>query len=162
MLNATHHDWTRANILHGLDISRRMGGKPFVINTAENGRGPVHYRHAKGRRITVWCNPGSPRLGPPPTTNTSHPMVDAYLWINRPGYAQGCQGRPVAWFAPRALSYARYATKWEGPPEGTRFGFAAKVGGVPLKVEIWSDIACPWCYVGKRRFEAALGRVRAP
>jgi predicted DsbA family dithiol-disulfide isomerase len=25
-----------------------------------------------------------------------------------------------------------------------------------LNVEIWSDIACPWCYVGKRRFEAAL------
>ena len=25
----------------------------------------------------------------------------------------------------------------------------------PLVVEIWSDIACPWCYVGKRRFEAA-------
>jgi predicted DsbA family dithiol-disulfide isomerase len=23
-------------------------------------------------------------------------------------------------------------------------------------VEIWSDIACPWCYVGKRRFETAL------
>jgi predicted DsbA family dithiol-disulfide isomerase len=28
---------------------------------------------------------------------------------------------------------------------------------VPLSVEIWSDIACPWCYIGKRRFEAALG-----
>lgn len=25
-----------------------------------------------------------------------------------------------------------------------------------LKVEVWSDIACPWCYVGKRRLEAAL------
>lgn len=25
-----------------------------------------------------------------------------------------------------------------------------------LTVDIWSDIACPWCYVGKRRFEAAL------
>jgi predicted DsbA family dithiol-disulfide isomerase len=25
-----------------------------------------------------------------------------------------------------------------------------------VKVEIWSDIACPWCYIGKRRFEAAL------
>jgi predicted DsbA family dithiol-disulfide isomerase len=25
-------------------------------------------------------------------------------------------------------------------------------------VEIWSDIACPWCYVGKRRFEQALER----
>lgn len=27
-----------------------------------------------------------------------------------------------------------------------------------MDVEIWSDIACPWCYVGKRRFEAALER----
>jgi predicted DsbA family dithiol-disulfide isomerase len=25
-----------------------------------------------------------------------------------------------------------------------------------MKVEIWSDIACPFCYIGKRRFEAAL------
>ncbi|MDV6375671.1 DsbA family oxidoreductase [Deinococcus arenicola] len=25
-----------------------------------------------------------------------------------------------------------------------------------LRVDIWSDIACPWCYIGKRRFEAAL------
>lgn len=25
-----------------------------------------------------------------------------------------------------------------------------------LRVDIWSDIACPWCYVGKRRLEAAL------
>src|SRR5579863_7963256 len=25
-------------------------------------------------------------------------------------------------------------------------------------VEIWSDIACPWCYIGKRRFEVALAR----
>ena len=25
-----------------------------------------------------------------------------------------------------------------------------------MNVEIWSDIACPWCYIGKRRFEAAL------
>jgi predicted DsbA family dithiol-disulfide isomerase len=26
-----------------------------------------------------------------------------------------------------------------------------------LTVEIWSDVVCPWCYVGKRRFEKALG-----
>ena len=25
-----------------------------------------------------------------------------------------------------------------------------------MKVEIWSDVVCPWCYVGKRNFEAAL------
>ena len=27
-----------------------------------------------------------------------------------------------------------------------------------MKVEIWSDVACPWCYIGKRRFESALGQ----
>jgi predicted DsbA family dithiol-disulfide isomerase len=29
-----------------------------------------------------------------------------------------------------------------------------------VDVEIWSDIACPWCYIGKRRFEAALSRFK--
>jgi predicted DsbA family dithiol-disulfide isomerase len=28
----------------------------------------------------------------------------------------------------------------------------------PLTVDIWSDVVCPWCYIGKRRFEAALAR----
>lgn len=28
----------------------------------------------------------------------------------------------------------------------------------PMKVEIWSDVVCPWCYLGKRRFEAALAQ----
>lgn len=27
-----------------------------------------------------------------------------------------------------------------------------------MKVEIWSDVVCPWCYIGKRRFEEALSR----
>ncbi|MCX6406332.1 MAG: DsbA family oxidoreductase [Propionibacteriales bacterium] len=30
-----------------------------------------------------------------------------------------------------------------------------------VDVQIWSDVACPWCYVGKRRFEAAVERFRA-
>jgi predicted DsbA family dithiol-disulfide isomerase len=27
-----------------------------------------------------------------------------------------------------------------------------------VRVDIWSDLVCPWCYVGKRRFEKALTR----
>lgn len=27
-----------------------------------------------------------------------------------------------------------------------------------LSVEIWSDVVCPWCYIGKRRFEEGLAR----
>jgi predicted DsbA family dithiol-disulfide isomerase len=26
----------------------------------------------------------------------------------------------------------------------------------PIKVDIWSDVQCPWCYIGKRKFEAAV------
>ncbi|WP_370941832.1 DsbA family protein [Amycolatopsis sp. cg5] len=27
-----------------------------------------------------------------------------------------------------------------------------------LRVDIWSDVICPWCFIGKRRLETALGR----
>jgi predicted DsbA family dithiol-disulfide isomerase len=27
-----------------------------------------------------------------------------------------------------------------------------------MMIEIWSDVVCPWCYIGKRRLEAALSR----
>ena len=28
-----------------------------------------------------------------------------------------------------------------------------------MRVEVWSDVVCPWCFIGKRRFETALQRV---
>ncbi|MCP3990488.1 MAG: DsbA family oxidoreductase [Actinomycetia bacterium] len=28
-------------------------------------------------------------------------------------------------------------------------------------VEIWSDVVCPWCYIGKRRFESAVEQFKA-
>lgn len=28
-----------------------------------------------------------------------------------------------------------------------------------MRIDVWSDIACPWCYLGKHRIEAALGRL---
>jgi predicted DsbA family dithiol-disulfide isomerase len=33
---------------------------------------------------------------------------------------------------------------------------AAAVLTVTMEVEIWADIVCPWCYLGKRHFEQAL------
>jgi endoglucanase len=132
MLNVTHHDWTRNNIQHGLEISRMVGGKHFIINTSYNGRGPLHYRkwlnraQHKWRTINVWCHPGLRGLGPAPTTATSHPLVDAYMYINRPGYSAGsCNGGPLpvgTWWPERGLMYAEYATDWESPPKGTVYG----------------------------------------
>jgi predicted DsbA family dithiol-disulfide isomerase len=28
-----------------------------------------------------------------------------------------------------------------------------------VRIDIWSDVVCPWCYLGHRRFHAALARV---
>lgn len=33
---------------------------------------------------------------------------------------------------------------------------AASGPGAPLTVDVWSDTVCPWCWLGKRRLEAAL------
>jgi len=121
MLNATHNDWTANNIRYGLDLSRGVGGKHFVINTADNGRGPVHYREGR-RRVVLWCNPGLRGLGRPPSADTAHPRVDAYLWINRPGYVQSCSHGKIEWNLRKALELARLQTDWLAPPKGTRHG----------------------------------------
>jgi len=31
-----------------------------------------------------------------------------------------------------------------------------------VQVEIWSDVVCPWCYIGKRRFETAVAEFGHP
>jgi predicted DsbA family dithiol-disulfide isomerase len=31
-----------------------------------------------------------------------------------------------------------------------------------VKIDIWSDVACPWCYIGKRRFEEGARRAGVP
>jgi predicted DsbA family dithiol-disulfide isomerase len=30
-----------------------------------------------------------------------------------------------------------------------------------MRIDVWSDVVCPWCYIGKRRLETALGRFAA-
>lgn len=32
-------------------------------------------------------------------------------------------------------------------------GFVVVGVSTPIKVDIWSDVQCPWCYIGKRKFE---------
>lgn len=40
--------------------------------------------------------------------------------------------------------------------EGTSVPPETLESGKVMRVEIWSDIACPWCYIGKARFEKGL------
>jgi endoglucanase len=146
MLNVTHHDWTSNNIAYGRKVQRRVGGKPFVVSTSYNGRGPVHYKLGKAgryRRVNVYCNPRYRGLGPAPTTATGVPGVDGFLYLNRPGVsgAGSCNGGFQAgkWWASRALMYARYASEQLGPQQGEHFGLPFRVSlcklGAPIKGE---------------------------
>lgn len=99
-LNVSNFETTAANIAYGEQVSRRVGGKHFVIDTSRNGLGP------NGQ----WCNPSGRALGENPATRTRHALVDAFLWVKRPGESDGgCNGGPPAgkWWAEYALGLAR-------------------------------------------------------
>jgi endoglucanase len=112
-LNATHYDWTSREVRYGQAISRRLGGKHFIVSTAVNGRGPLvpHSRVRHGNEVL--CNPPGRALGPRPTTHVAHRGVDAYFWIGNPGRSGGhCRpGAPGTgvWWPAYALGLARRA-----------------------------------------------------
>ncbi|MGK5629539.1 glycoside hydrolase family 6 protein [Streptomyces sp. URMC 123] len=109
-LNTSNYQTTEANKEYGRKLSAKIGNKHFVIDTSRNGNGP-----APGKEDPeAWCNPPGRALGEPPTTKTGDELVDAYLWIKRPGESDGtCKGGPEAgkWWPQYALDLARNARK---------------------------------------------------
>ena len=59
-------DWTSNEIRYGEQISRLTGGKHFVVNTGENGQGPLRPRDIVHQGNEVLCNPPGRGLGPLP------------------------------------------------------------------------------------------------
>jgi endoglucanase len=101
-LNVSNYQSNAANIAYGEKLSRLIGGKHFLIDTSRNGVG-----------TTQWCNPRGQALGVAPTTNTGHPLVDAFLWIKQPGESDGtCGGGPRAgnWWTDIAIELSRAAS----------------------------------------------------
>lgn len=48
------------------------------------------------------------------------------------------------------------------PGGNTRSGHGVSDGvSEPISLDVWSDVACPWCYIGKRNLEAGLAEVTA-
>lgn len=103
-VNVSNFQTTEVSTEFGKKLSAKIGGKPFVIDTGRNGAGP----YDKGK--DPWCNPPGRALGEAPTTRTSDPLVDAYLWVKRPGESDGtCRGGPKAgeWWPEYALGLAK-------------------------------------------------------
>jgi endoglucanase len=88
-LNSTHFDWTSREIQYGEQISRMTGGKHFVINTGDNGRGPLRPGDVVHQGNEVLCNPPGRGLGPLPTANTGYRNVDMFAWTTNPGESGG-------------------------------------------------------------------------
>ena len=111
-LNVSNYKATETEIKYGKEISKRLGGKHFVIDTSRNGNGPPVEECKNADGEACWCNPPGRALGTPPTTETADPLVDAYLWLKKPGESDGkCNGGPKAgmFWQERALELARNA-----------------------------------------------------
>ncbi|GAA0906861.1 glycoside hydrolase family 6 protein [Streptomyces thermoalcalitolerans] len=108
-VNVSNFYSTQDSIAYGKRLSEKIGNKHFVIDTSRNGNGPYHGGDPDER----WCNPPGRALGETPTTRTADPLVDAYLWIKRPGESDGtCKGGPKAgdWWPEYALGLAKAGT----------------------------------------------------
>lgn len=100
-LNISNFLGTSVNVAYGMEVSKRVGGKHFVIDTSRNGQNASNAGN--------WCNPTGQRIGQTPTTRTGNPLVDAFLWIKAPGESDGtCGGGPAAgkWWGEYALGLA--------------------------------------------------------
>ncbi|WP_309061411.1 glycoside hydrolase family 6 protein [Streptomyces sp.] len=104
-VNVSNFYSTEDSIAYGKQLSAKVGDKPFVIDTSRNGNGP----YTGGAADERWCNPPGRALGEAPTVKTADPLVDAYLWVKRPGESDGeCKGGPKAgqWWEDYALKLA--------------------------------------------------------
>ncbi len=116
--NDTHLNWTANEIRWGLKVSALTGGAHFIINTADNGHGPLLNPHPVKQGIEDLCNPPGRGAGIPTTTDTGNQAIDSFMWVHVPGTSSGtCNGGTPAgtfWLA-RALTEARNANARLGP-----------------------------------------------
>ncbi len=88
-LNTSNFGPTPQNIEFGKQVSKLVGGAHFVIDTSRNGAGYAPEYE--------WCNPPGRKIGKAPSIDTGEPLVDAFLWLKRPGESDGeCHGGPRA------------------------------------------------------------------
>lgn len=129
-LNVSNFHTTPVTREYGDRLSARLGGAHYIIDTSRNGNGPLPPPASRpgpspapgptalvaddsagtGSGDEAWCNPPGRALGTPPTTATGDPLVDAFVWVKRPGESDGaCRGAPPAghWWAEYALGLAK-------------------------------------------------------
>jgi endoglucanase len=115
--NDTHLNWTINEVRWANKVSALTGGAHFIVNTAQNGRGPLLNKRPRLHGIQNLCNPRNRGLGPRPTTNTGFALADAWLWTSPPGNSSGCGGGPPSghFWPARGIGLASRANGKLGP-----------------------------------------------
>lgn len=108
-LNTSNYRENAELIAYGKSVIAALGTDThFIIDSSRNGNGPAPAENED------WCNPEGRALGVAPTADTGEAVLDAYMWIKKPGESDGtCKGGPPAgqWYEARALELAKNA-KW--------------------------------------------------
>lgn len=115
--NDTHLNWTISEVRWATKIARWTHGAHFIVNTAQNGNGPLWNRDRVHNGNEDLCNPPGRALGIRDTTRTGFRFADAFMWTHVPGNSSGCGGGPPAsvfWVA-RAIGLASRANNRLGP-----------------------------------------------
>ena len=130
-LNSTHFDWTSRELHYGQRISQLTGGAHFIINTGENGHGPLVPANRVRHGNEVLCNPPGRGLGPLSLSNdvaqqTNYAGLDGMLWFSNPGGSGGAC-RPGA--PPTGVFWPAYAVmlarNWVNQVTGPKFSLMA-------------------------------------
>jgi hypothetical protein len=115
--NDTHEDWTSNEAHWATAIAKKTHGAHFIVDTADNGTGPLRNHDRVDNGNEDLCNPPGRGLGPLTTTLTGYQYADAWMWTHPPGNSSGCGGGPpggVFWPA-RAEGEAARANNQLGP-----------------------------------------------
>ncbi len=115
--NDTHEAWTINEARWASAIAKKTHGAHFIVDTADNGTGPLRNHDRVHNGNENLCNPPGRGLGPIGTTVTGFQYADAWMWTHPPGNSSGCGGGPpggVFWPA-RAEGEASRANNQLGP-----------------------------------------------
>jgi hypothetical protein len=115
--NDTHLNWT-INEVDWADRVAALTGAHYIVNTSQNGQGPLLNPNPVTQGIEDLCNPPGRGLGPLPTTQTGFPNADAFLWTAVPGASSGsCHGGPPGgtFWPARGIELAANASAALGP-----------------------------------------------
>lgn len=85
--NVSNYNTTEQEVAFVEQVLAEIGDPDLrgVIDTSRNGNGPAP--------DGAWCDPPGRLVGQEPTTNTGNEQIDAFLWVKRPGEADGCIGQ---------------------------------------------------------------------